>query len=222
MTNEWCAVHYKSDPPQSPFAPQWDFTIGEKQIDIDCEELTKIILQKEEEIKSQFPASSDGNTGLGPDSLTSRFRHFNVLTWRFPATDQLHQEIKKFHRQYYQSMFGVFKAPPKVRIRCLANVLRKGERIKKHWHSVHQHTYLGGHLTVAAVGTKTIYEHPYDNIGRNYEAENVPGKLTLFPNYLPHYTTVNQQDSPRITIAFDLTQLDTIFTDDDDHTLIQL
>jgi len=219
--NEWCAIQYKSDPPQSPFAPTWDYTIGEKQIDIDCEQLKNIILEKEKEIKEEFPASSDGNTGLGPDSLTSRFRHFNVLSWGYEVTDQLHEEIKKFHKQYYRSLFGAFATPPKLNIRCWANVLRKGERIKQHWHSIHPHTYLGGHLTVTATDTKTIYVHPYDDISRKYEAENVPGKLTLFPNYLPHYTTVNQYDSPRITIAFDLTSLNSIFTDDD-NTLIPL
>lgn len=221
MTNEWCAVHFKSDPPQTPFAPQWDFTIGEKQIDIDLGELTELILSKEEDIKKTFPASSDGNTGLGPESLTSRFRHFNVLTWGHPVTDQLHKEIKKFHSQYHRSLFGTFSSIPKLNIRCWANVLRKGERIKKHWHSIHPHTYIGGHLTVAAVDTKTIYVHPYDDLGNNHEAENVPGKLTLFPNYLPHYTTVNQYDTPRITVAFDLTPLNKMFTEDD-NTLIPL
>tara|TARA_B100001939_G_scaffold12950_1_gene11237 strand:+ start:2721 stop:3386 length:666 start_codon:yes stop_codon:yes gene_type:complete len=220
--NEWSATRFASDQPQTPFAPTWDYTIAEKQIDLDLDSLADIVLKKEIEIKEQFPGTSDGNTGLGSESLTSRFRHFNVLSWGFPATDQLHKEIKKFHRQYYQSLFGILEKPPKLRIRCWANVLRKGEQIQRHWHCSHPYTYLGGHFTVTAGNTCTVYVNPMDDIGQVYQAENVPGKLTLFPNYIPHYTSIHQEDFPRITIAFDLTTLDKRFIYDDDNTLINL
>ena len=65
MTREWLATQFKNDPPKSPFAPTWDYTIAEKQIDIDIELLKNIVLEKEIEIVQQYPANSDGGTGLG-------------------------------------------------------------------------------------------------------------------------------------------------------------
>ena len=37
-----------------------------------------------------------------------------------------------------------------------------------------------------------------------YAALNSPGKLTLFPNYVPHFTTTYRGDDVRITLAFEL------------------
>lgn len=220
--NEWKSILFKSEPPQTPFAPSWDFSIAEKIIKIDLESLADIILEKEKEIKDEFPASSDGNTGLGPNSLTSRYKHFNVLSWGYPVTDQLHKEIKKFHKQYYTQLFGKFEKVPNLRIRCWANVMRRGEQIKKHWHAAHPYTYLGGHFTVTAGDTCTVYVNPMDDIGGVYRAENIPGKLTFFPNYIPHYTSIHREDFPRITIAFDLSTVDQRFVYDDADTLIRL
>ena len=41
-------IRFTSDPPQSPFAPQWDYVIAEKETKVDVEELAKLILSKEE------------------------------------------------------------------------------------------------------------------------------------------------------------------------------
>ena len=75
-------IHFSSDPPQSPFAPQWNYFIAERETKVDVEELAKLILSKEEEIKEKYPDDwdhyDDGDTGLGADSLTARFNYFNV------------------------------------------------------------------------------------------------------------------------------------------------
>lgn len=216
MKKDWEALRFSSDPPQTPFAPVWDYTIAEKQINIDLEELKNIILQKEIEILESFPPDSDGNTGLGPNSLTSRFKYFNLLKWDYPVVKQLHKEIKYLHSQYCKHLFGLAYKTPRLRIRCWANVLRKNQKIKQHYHSIHPHTYLGGHLTVCSSETSTVYVNPYAGKSANgeYFSKNVPGKLTLFPNYLPHWTTQHTGDEPRITIAFDITTLEQIFVVD--------
>ena len=36
------------------------------------------------------------------------------------------------------------------------------------------------------------------------EEKNKPGNLTIFPMYVPHYTTEHLSDTPRITIAMDV------------------
>ena len=64
-------VRMASDPPQTPYAPQWDYSFGTTIFkDIDLEVLSKTCLEKEREIK-KLPVAyvngdvNDGNTGLG-------------------------------------------------------------------------------------------------------------------------------------------------------------
>ena len=53
-----------------------------KPIIINTENIAKIVLEKEKEIIEKYSGDDDGNTGLGADSLTARFKHFNVLKWQ--------------------------------------------------------------------------------------------------------------------------------------------
>ena len=52
-----------SDPPQTPFAPQWDYSLGDILVkDIDLDVLSKTCLEKEKEIKKLPLSRSDGYT----------------------------------------------------------------------------------------------------------------------------------------------------------------
>ena len=75
-------IRFVSESPETPFAPVWDYSIAIKSIIINTENIAKIILQKEKEIIEKYSGDDDGNTGLGADSLTARFKHFNVLKWQ--------------------------------------------------------------------------------------------------------------------------------------------
>lgn len=231
---EYRKVGFVSDAPQTKVAPTWDIQMGEKQLDIDCEEMREFLLEKEVYLKETFPAASDGSTKLGPNSVTSRFQYFNLMNFDHPIIKKLHKEIKRFHGQFNREVFGLSYVPPtKLRIRSWFNVMRRGERIHKHLHSIHPHTYYGGHFTVCCNETATIYVNPYDhaneldiirriNQGEGidcrsasfYVAHNIPGQLSLFPNYVPHFTTRHMTDEERITIAFDITPLSSMFRTD--------
>ena len=205
-------TRFTSDPPQSPYAPIWDYCIAEKETNIDVEELAKIILSKEEEIKEKYPDDwdqyDDGDTGLGADSLTARFNYFNVLKWDSPVCEELHKEIRGFHAEYTRNTIGnlsdhqFFKDGGELKVRCCANVMRNGQQIKKHSHSSYPHCYLSGHFTVQCDNTSTIYYHPYHQ--ESYPFKNSPNSMTLFPTWVPHSTDKHQSDVPRITIAFDI------------------
>lgn len=232
---EWRGISFQSAEPQTPFAPEWRFTIGEKDVSnrVDVVAFRDYLLEKEQELISKYPAGSDGSTKLGPNSVTSRFEHFNLMTFDHPCVHALKAQIKKFHRQYCKSVVSLtYRDPGRMRIRSWFNVMRKGQRIQKHLHSMHAHTYLGGHFTVACDNSSTIYVNPYDHAntpdierrifkqGEGYDTQsfyngvNVPGKLTLFPNYLPHFTTKHMSDTERITIAFDITPIPQMFQSD--------
>ena len=194
-----------SDPPQTPFAPQWDYSLGDILVkDIDLDVLSKTCLEKEKEIKKLPLSRSDGYTGLGKNSPTARFSTYNVLEWNTLETNKLKHHIYSGLVEY-NNKFG-FSLPSPLWINCWVNILRWGQKIKPHMHSVRPFCYLSGHFTIQAQDTSTCYMVPVNQLNdpEIIEKENKPGELTLFPSYVPHYTTKHYSFVPRITIAFDL------------------
>ena len=65
---------------------------------------------------------------------------------------------------------------------------------------------LGGHICVQCDDTSTHYINPINQINdpMTYESKNDVGKVSIFPNNIPHYTDIQKSDKERITIAFDL------------------
>lgn len=186
--------------PSNPFAPKEDIIyICEDNISslLDLDFLKDVILRKEKEIKELYPHSSDGGTGLG-DSLTSRFKYFNLLLWE--ETLFLQKIIKDKHNEFLNKLG--YPNNKKIYCACWANVVRKGQRIKKHQHFTSSDAYLGGHICVNVKDTHTYYVEPYYHF--QYESPNENGKLTLFPNWIEHGTSNLKHDMERITIAFDL------------------
>jgi len=96
-------------------------------------------------------------------------------------------------------------------------VLRKGQEILPHIHQTGPWTYLGGHVTVQCHDTSTIYINPINQINdpELYISYNHVGKITLFQHNIPHYTTVYNGESERITIAFDISLAE--YVDSFDH-----
>ena len=91
--------------------------------------------------------------------------------------------------------------------------------LKQHQHWTSEYTYLGGHICLDDYDTKTHYVNPYTR--QTYPSHNCKGKITLFPNWMEHYTVPYQGDDVRVTIAFDIiTQIvydEDIFDDKKDH-----
>tara|TARA_R100001530_G_C4310353_1_gene152844 strand:+ start:371 stop:1003 length:633 start_codon:yes stop_codon:yes gene_type:complete len=201
---------FKSNPPLTPFAPQWDYSLGCENISnfIDCPKIASLILSKEKSIIGKFPAvkssSIDGYTGLGPNSLTSRYGYYNLLEWPEKEIKILHDNIVKFHQKFLNGLN--IKISNTILIKGWANVLRKGEKINPHLHSVQPHSYLSGHVTIQCDNTSTYYINPVNQLNEPdvKQIKNVPGEITLFPTCVPHYTDLHNAPTERITIAFDL------------------
>ena len=223
VENDVVVIPFQSKQTQTAFAPQWSYFIAELMMpDIDLDSLKDFLLSKEDEVKSiQGLPVNDCGTGLGDDSTTARFLYYNVFDWDHPEINKLKTGVKEFHRMYYTNILSTDSVPT-IRARCWMNIMRKGDRVTKHLHGYEDSAYLSGHFTVSCNNTKTIYLNPYEHAteeeillrvsngeppssGNLYGAENVPGKLTLFPNYVPHMTTGHQSDEPRITLAFEIT-----------------
>ena len=200
-----------SKPPISPYAPQWDFRVGTSICkDIDTNSLSRFLLSKEKEVK-KLPTSSgeddtlsDGYTGLGSRSTTAKFQSYNILTWD-------HSEIKKLKSNIAKSVIDFNdecgnKTPNVLWIQCWYNVLRFGQKIRPHHHSVSPDCYLSGHFNVQVNDTSTVYMSPINQLNdpQVIDIKNKVGDMTLFPSYIFHYTTPHYSFKPRITIAFDL------------------
>ena len=200
-------VKFKSEPKRTFFAPEFDYTIFETQtFEVDFKELAKLLLSKEKEVL-ELPLSTvsgDAYTGLKKDSTTTRFDKYNVLKWEGENIKHIKGNIISFHNH----ILKYFNQPPvnELYIQCWYNVMRKGEQIKPHLHNIGPNCYLGGHICVQCDDTSTHYINPINQINdpMTYSSKNDVGKMTIFPDNVPHYTDIHNSDKERITIAFDL------------------
>jgi len=202
--------HFRSAPPQSPFAPTWSYIISDYVIDdINFDEIASIILKKEKEIIEKYPPFSrsesvkDAFTGVGPNSMTSRWKSYNMFHWTETEMEKLQLKI----RELYLSLLNDLNIPrSRVWIQCWTNVLRTGEKMTPHIHATHPWCYLGGHIVVQCEDTSTVYINPVNQINdpEEFISKNEVGKFTLFSNHVPHYTTTHLGSKERITIAFDI------------------
>ena len=172
--------------------------ILEINTDIDLSSLSSRVLRNEKKILKKYPPTdydkriTDGGTGLGTNSLTSRFYHFNVLSW-FGT-----RKLKKYIRRGYDQYNGVKNAPAYVQ--CWANVMRKGDVIKAHNHmdlDISPLQALSGHLCVKVDGSTNTYYERTPILNRN-------GQMVFFPSTFLHWTDRYMGDDERITIAFDI------------------
>ena len=169
--------------------------------------MCKVILKKEPELMKQYgptqKTNKDGYTGLGNKSLTSRYDSYDIFKVD-PSIEALIPKIQKVHDKFLKALN--LKAPPKIRIKGWANVLRKGESIHPHLHDISSSAYLAGNIPIQCQDTSTFYMNPLNQLNdpEVYETKNQIGSLTLFPSTLPHYTNKHMSSEERITIAFGL------------------
>lgn len=204
-------INFKSLPRDNPFAPEWNYVIGEDFLhNINFNNLSKFLLSKEKEILSYQSAKdnngniSDGFTGLGENSTTSKFKSYNVLSFKNKEIVKLKKEIHKKYVLFLNKLN--IQTKENLYVQCWVNIMRKGQKIKPHIHDVSPTCYLGGHICVQSKDTHTYYINPVNQINdpETYKSKNEVGKITLFQNCVPHYTDIHQDKKERITIAFDL------------------
>lgn len=203
---------FVSNSPETPFAPTWDFRVGTFSCDdIDVGSLCKFLLEKEEEVKN-LPSSvdirgwyTDGGTGLGLESTTSKFQNYNILKWDHPEIKKIKLNIIRNVNIYNQEC-GIDTLPVELWAQCWFNILDKGQKIDPHLHDITPESYLSGHFNVQVKNTSTCYMSPVNQIYQPeiIEVENECGNMSVFPSSIIHYTTTHQDEKPRITIAFDL------------------
>ena len=218
-------IRIRSEVKQTPFAPEWDYRIIEGEIDdVDFDYIADYLLKKQDEILKIKP-THDGLTGLGLDSTTARHASYNIFKFGDSEINKLKENIIILHNELLKQM-GMVDVIPYVNlyIQSWYNVMNKGQNISIHLHDITSTCYLGGHITVQCDDTYTGYTHPAlipildegsDNKSFVHQSKNKVGKITLFPNHIPHFTNTHEGDKERVTIAFDLvTQNNTAIAND--------
>ena len=199
-------------PPQTPYAPKETRWCVFESIgwDLDLDVLRDFFLSKEEAILDGCEPEPD----VAPQAptLTQRLRKYNIFQWEDECSEltKLRKVIKKFHKEYNRKVLHKnYRHEGKILIRAWFNVLRRGEKIGNHIHSTHPHSYLAGNMVITCDESQTIYCHPLYQLedGYKFYSNNKPGTITLFPGTVPHFTSVHNTDTPRITLAWDLTNL---------------
>jgi len=196
-------INFKSKPKNNPFAPEWDNHLVESMItNINTSKLSSYLQKKEKEIL-KLKASNDGYTGL-TNHTTTRHKEYNIFNFKNKEIQQLKKEIIKVHNKFLKKLN--YKPVKSLYLKGWYNVMKKNEFIKPHAHSWDEDTYLGGHFCVQCNNTSTYYINPINQLCEPavYESKNKIGRLTLFQNFIPHYTDMHQGNNKRITIAFDL------------------
>jgi hypothetical protein len=153
----------------------------------ECNFVQKFILEQEPKIKQLGP---DIYPGTSSDSLTGRFRYYNLLDFD-QIEDIFIPKLKKVFEQLN------WKLP--VTVQCWANVFRKNESIERHHHGP---GYYSSHLFISgdeSLGTTYIINGEHCNV------PNIPGSLCIFSSELEHYSIPNiHENRERITIAMDI------------------
>jgi hypothetical protein len=217
--NEINYIHFVNEKLKSPFAPTWNYFIAEKLLStIQCTRLKNYLLSKQQEVFAIKNNLDDCGTGLGNETTTARSGSYNIFTWDQPDINILKKEIASMCNNYHIRVTG--KKILKFGLAGWMNIMKKGDRIELHNHAFSNDSYLSGNFTVSSNDTKTVYNNPFSQYTKEnvlvkmvedgvddpsyYPSKNIDGKLTLFPSYIPHFTTEHKSDSNRITLAFDL------------------
>jgi hypothetical protein len=194
-------ITFENEPVITPLSPIFKHCILETTIE-DLEYIKKLeefILFNEPHIIANLPATTDGATGLGNNSLTSRFASINFF--KCSEFNYLKQ-IVKYEIQEYLNYIGFAQFDEPLYGQCWANVMRPGDQILKHQHGNGSNTFLSGNLIVKTSGSHTCFYNRY-NTNDKYISENLVGNLTVFPDFLEHDTSKVETDI-RVTIAFDI------------------
>jgi hypothetical protein len=193
--------------PNNPFVPDNRFVIlsGPCFTIQECFEIKDYLLQKETELlkkhTNHMEGVGDAKTGLGNNSITSRFPYFSVFDFEHPFVEKIKQAIL----EYMQDICDITKTDWHSHLfsQSWFNVMRTGQKIDFHSHGFHENTLYGFHITIATENTSTIYHNPFDT-NQAIEVSNDIGAITLFPNFIAHETTRYNGNDVRISIAGDI------------------
>jgi len=173
---------WKSWEANTPFAPTFDVPIWLDDISEDI-------------IPDLVYAIEENNLGL----YRQVWEDYNIFKWEYPIIQKLKEEIANIYSCY---MTALDLPTEEVWIRGWAVALTPGEAVTQHCHAYHENTYLSANIALCNdTVTEYIIPHLTSYYG-SWKAQNLPGRLTMFPSWVEHY--VAPVEKPRYSIGIDL------------------
>ena len=179
---------WKSWKANTPFAPTFDVPIWLDNISDDI-------------IGDLVYAIEENDIGM----YRQLWEDYNIFKWEYEAVVELKKEIANIYSSYMDAL-GLPKE--EVFIRGWAVVLQPGEAVTQHCHAYHENTYLSANL---ALCNDTVTEYIIPHLSSYYgtwKAENVPGRVTMFPSWVEHY--VKPVEKTRYSMGFDIFDANTM------------
>ena len=195
----------KSMHPTNEFAPVWNIPMYSSLYD-DYEKVEKIknfLIKKETElVNGLLPGRGDGRTGLGLNSVTSKYGMYNVFDF-IQELPELNDLLNFLRISYIDFVLKNQSRIHDCYIVCWYNIVRAGQDIKKHSHGTGHSSYLSANMHLDNYETTTDYHVPFDD-EVIHKLPNQTGGLTIFPSYLPHSVGNYNGENLRVSIGFDL------------------
>ena len=196
-------VRLKSLHPYTEYGPSWDIPIYHNILQEDdiINPVKEWLLANEQKFLD-LPVHNDGGTGLGNDSVTSRFSTYHLFDY-IEECPQLQPLLDFLRFSYIDFMDKENNSVRECDFMCWFNILRPGQKIAVHKHGSGPDVYLSGNLHLDNYETETFYLSPIDE-NAVHIVNNLKGGLTLFPSWVEHGTTDFGEEGERLSIAFDL------------------
>lgn len=172
---------WKSNKANNYFAPQFNVDMWFDNIPIDLIDLLLKIVKEKENLYQN-----------------DRWQHYNIFDWEYESIINLKQQIKNSYSNFLSSINLEVEKP--IWIRGWVYPQKRNMLLQRHYHAIHENSFISGNLCLTKNNTSTDYDIPY--IGW-VKIKNEKGMMTLFPSCLPHAVDV-LQDNERYSIAFDL------------------
>jgi len=128
-----------------------------------------------------------------------KWEHYNVFSWDYDDSINLLKEKIKISYLNFCSKLNV-KSEKNIWIRGWIYPQKRGMKLSRHIHAIHENSFLSGNICLTQNNTTTDFDIPY--IGW-IQIKNEKGRMTLFPSSLPHAVEELNEDT-RYTLAFDL------------------
>jgi len=190
--------------PMSPYTPVWNISFGLTQWNQPekVDTIRQYMLDKEDYILT-LDVINNAGTGLSADSVTTRYGRYNLFDPMFVNECPEIGELFEFLQYSYLEFVDADNTQPYrlLDIICWFNILRKGESINIHRHGTTEVSYLSANMHLDSYpSSQTFYSH----FDMTNSFPNVKGGLTIFPNWVAHWVETWNEDTPRVSLAFDL------------------
>lgn len=194
--------------PVQPLSLDWEFPMLDAQLfgeDLERfnQDLKELVLSNTEKLVEHTSPSRKAEHKHPNYDLTATFEDWNFFYFDHPAAECLFYYFKQAHDAFAQKLDIIHGMP--TNILCWANALKKSDSMGGHSHQGDvETTYMSGNYCVTAdQDTATVFDTPGFN-NRQIKVRNKPGQLTMFPQWVNHWTTPFERDDVRVTIAADI------------------